>query len=77
MDTRKLIVIYSKLMDGMKISMVFMQSIIQIMLVSRQERFIKRFVDSLKDPRVTDEVRKVWVYYCAQVKSSKHIARNL
>ncbi|KAG6545799.1 hypothetical protein Mapa_012760 [Marchantia paleacea] len=46
---------------------------------ARQERFIKRFVDSLKDPRVTDEVRKVWVYYCAQADQTlgKKMAQRL
>jgi hypothetical protein len=33
----------------------------------RQERFIKRIVELLSDPRVTHEVRSVWLSYWSQV----------
>lgn len=27
----------------------------------RQERFLKRFVDALAEPRVTHEIRSIWI----------------
>jgi len=36
----------------------------------RQERFLQRFVDSLSDPRVTQEIRSIWVSYCTQADRS-------
>lgn len=33
----------------------------------RQERFIKRWIASLSDPRVTHEIRAVWVSYWSKV----------
>jgi catalase len=36
----------------------------------RQDRFIKRFADALSDPKVTPEVRSVWLSYWAQCDRS-------
>ncbi|KAL5778344.1 hypothetical protein ACOSP7_011270 [Xanthoceras sorbifolium] len=36
----------------------------------RQERFIKRVVDALSDPRVTFEIRSIWVSYWSQADKS-------
>jgi len=33
---------------------------------ARQDRFIKRFVEALSDPRVTHEIRSVWLSYWSQ-----------
>ncbi|KAJ8421692.1 hypothetical protein Cgig2_020683 [Carnegiea gigantea] len=35
---------------------------------ARQERFVKRWVDVLSDPRVTLELRSIWVSYLSQVR---------
>ncbi|BBN10895.1 catalase [Marchantia polymorpha subsp. ruderalis] len=37
---------------------------------ARQERFLMRFVGVLSDPKVTDEVRKAWVFYWTQADAS-------
>lgn len=34
---------------------------------SRKERFIQRWVEALSDPRVTHEIRSIWISYWAQV----------
>ncbi|XP_059590679.1 catalase isozyme 1 isoform X1 [Vitis vinifera] len=34
----------------------------------RQERFIQRWVDALSDPRVTYEIRSIWISYWSQVR---------
>lgn len=34
---------------------------------NRQERFVQRWVEALSDPRVTHELRSIWVSYWAQV----------
>ncbi|NBH76539.1 hypothetical protein D3Z29_11860 [Rodentibacter pneumotropicus] len=36
----------------------------------RQERFIKRWVDALSDPRLTHEIRSIWVSYWYQADKS-------
>ncbi|KAL0366488.1 UNVERIFIED_CONTAM: Catalase isozyme 3 [Sesamum radiatum] len=36
----------------------------------RQERFIKRWIDALSDPRLTAEIRSVWVSYWTQADKS-------
>ncbi|KAL8491497.1 hypothetical protein ACS0TY_023203 [Phlomoides rotata] len=36
----------------------------------RQERFIQRWVDALSDPRLTHEIRSIWVSYCTQADKS-------
>nr|P48352.1 RecName: Full=Catalase isozyme 3 [Cucurbita pepo]BAA09508.1 catalase [Cucurbita pepo] len=36
----------------------------------RQDRFVKRFVEALSDPRVTDEVRNIWISYWSQADRS-------
>lgn len=33
----------------------------------RQERFIRRWVEALSDPRVTHEIRSIWINYWSQV----------
>lgn len=33
----------------------------------RQERFIRRWVEALSDPRVTHEIRSIWISYWSQV----------
>ena len=35
--------------------------------ICRQERFIRRWVDALSDPRVTHEIRSIWISYWSQV----------
>jgi catalase len=37
---------------------------------ARQDRFIKRIVGMLSDPRVTHEVRSVWITYWTQCDKS-------
>ena len=37
---------------------------------SRQERFVRRWVDALSDPRVTHEIRSIWISYWSQVSFS-------
>lgn len=39
-----------------------------ICLWCRQERFIRRWVDALSDPRVTHEIRNIWISYWSQVR---------
>eukprot|EP00850_Spirogloea_muscicola_P013078 SM000087S23360 [mRNA] locus=s87:209533:213343:- [translate_table: standard] len=41
----------------------------------RQERFVKRFAEALADPRVTHEIRSVWLSYWAQ--ADKSIAQKI
>jgi len=36
----------------------------------RQERFIRRWVDALSDPRVTHEIRSIWISYWSQACKS-------
>lgn len=36
----------------------------------RQERFIKRWIDALSDPRITHEIRSIWISYWSQVLKS-------
>ncbi|XP_038884399.1 catalase isozyme 3 [Benincasa hispida] len=36
----------------------------------RQERFVRRFVEALSDPRVTHEVRNIWISYWTQADRS-------
>uniref|UniRef100_UPI003BB626AD catalase-related domain-containing protein n=1 Tax=Pleomorphochaeta sp. DL1XJH-081 TaxID=3409690 RepID=UPI003BB626AD len=36
----------------------------------RQERFVKRWVDALSDPRLTHEIRSIWVSYWSQADKS-------
>lgn len=36
-------------------------------LHSRQERFIRRWMESLSDARVTYEIRSIWISYLSQV----------
>ncbi|KAM7257897.1 hypothetical protein ACFE04_013638 [Oxalis oulophora] len=36
----------------------------------RQERFIARWVDTLSDPRVTHEIRSIWISYWSQADKS-------
>ncbi|MCA0772567.1 catalase-related domain-containing protein [Vibrio vulnificus] len=36
----------------------------------RQERFINRWVEALSDPRVTHEIRSIWISYCTQADTS-------
>nr|AGV54297.1 peroxisomal catalase [Phaseolus vulgaris] len=36
----------------------------------RQDRFIRRWVDALSDPRVTHEIRSVWISYWSQADRS-------
>lgn len=36
----------------------------------RQERFVRRWVDALSDPRVTHEIRSIWISYWSQVSFS-------
>ncbi|KAL3830512.1 hypothetical protein ACJIZ3_019314 [Penstemon smallii] len=36
----------------------------------RQERFIRRWIDSLSDPRLTHEIRSIWVSYLTQADKS-------
>ncbi|URE35911.1 hypothetical protein MUK42_18263 [Musa troglodytarum] len=36
----------------------------------RQERFVRRWVDALSDPRVTHEIRAVWISYWSQCDKS-------
>lgn len=36
----------------------------------RQERFIQRWVDALSDPRVTYEIRSIWISYWSQADKS-------
>jgi catalase len=37
------------------------------MNVCRQERFINRWIDALSDPRLTHEIKAIWLSYWAQV----------
>lgn len=37
---------------------------------ARQERFICRVVDALSDPRITHEIRSIWVSYWSQADKS-------
>jgi catalase len=34
--------------------------------MSRQERFVKMWTEALQDPRVTPEVRSIWLSYWSQ-----------
>lgn len=34
----------------------------------RQDRFLRRWVDALSDPRVTHEIRSIWISYWSQVR---------
>jgi catalase len=34
--------------------------------VSRQERFVKMWIEALQDPRVIPEVRSIWLSYWSQ-----------
>ncbi|KAI8015503.1 Catalase isozyme 1 [Camellia lanceoleosa] len=45
----------------------------------RQERFICRWVDALSDPRVTHEIRSIWISYWSQADKSlgQKIANHL
>eukprot|EP00268_Persea_americana_P039669 TRINITY_DN3927_c0_g1_i4.p1 TRINITY_DN3927_c0_g1~~TRINITY_DN3927_c0_g1_i4.p1 ORF type:complete len:340 (-),score=60.29 TRINITY_DN3927_c0_g1_i4:540-1559(-) len=36
----------------------------------RQERFIRRWVEALSDPRVTHEIRSIWINYWSQADKS-------
>ncbi|KAI8016494.1 Catalase isozyme 2 [Camellia lanceoleosa] len=36
----------------------------------RQERFIRRWVEALSDPRVTYEIRSIWISYWSQADKS-------
>lgn len=36
----------------------------------RQERFLRRWVDALSEPRVTHEIRSIWISYWSQVSYS-------
>ncbi|MBA0608188.1 hypothetical protein Goshw_014555, partial [Gossypium schwendimanii] len=36
----------------------------------RQERFINRWIDALSDPRVTHEIRSIWISYWSQADKS-------
>ncbi|MFQ6639415.1 hypothetical protein Gotur_016184, partial [Gossypium turneri] len=42
----------------------------------RQERFINRWVDALSDPRVTHEIRSIWITYWSQVECFFLIIRD-
>ena len=33
----------------------------------RQERFIRRWIEALSDPRITHEIRSIWISYWSQV----------
>ncbi|KAF3591020.1 hypothetical protein DY000_02023887 [Brassica cretica] len=35
-----------------------------------QERFVKRFVEALAEPRVTHEIRSIWISYWTQADKS-------
>ena len=37
---------------------------------ARQERFICRWINALSDPRVTPEIRSIWISYCSQADES-------
>lgn len=52
----------------------FIQLIIMVSLFwSRQDRFIRRFIDVLCDVKVTDEIRSVWISYWSQVCSMYYL----
>nr|AFK46618.1 unknown [Lotus japonicus] len=36
----------------------------------RQDRFVRRWVDALSDPRVTHEIRSAWISYWSQADRS-------
>lgn len=36
----------------------------------RQERFIRRWVEALSDPRITYEIRSIWISYWSQADKS-------
>jgi catalase len=36
----------------------------------RQERFIQRWIDALSDPRITHEIRSIWISYWSQADKS-------
>lgn len=38
----------------------------------RQDRFIKRWIDALSDPRLTHEIRSIWLSYWSQVNTSHY-----
>jgi catalase len=39
--------------------------------MSRQERFVKMWTEALQDPRVTPEVRSIWLSYWSQVSKEE------
>ena len=52
-----------------RFSMIYGAHISRLPVIFRQERFICRVVDALSDPRVTHEIRSIWVSYWSQVSS--------
>lgn len=38
----------------------------------RQERFIRRWVEALSDPRITYEIRSIWISYWSQVSTPSY-----
>lgn len=47
---------------------VFKSCLLILISYFRQERFISRWVEALSDPRVTHEIRSIWVSYWSQVR---------
>ena len=41
----------------------------------RQERFINRWIDALSDPRLTHEIKAIWLSYWSQVSNSSSILK--
>lgn len=43
----------------------------------RQDRFVKRWVEILSEPRLTHEIRGIWISYWSQVRTKNHSVKSL
>jgi len=41
----------------------------------RQDRFVKRWVEILSEPRLTHEIRGIWISYWSQVRTKKTLGQ--